>query len=260
VKKHVGLAAYETFSLILVLMALTGCSTGRVDREQSSATSMAAGSGLIRHPLPSDTQITRANYPTNLATYIPPPNQMVFCGEAVPLDNQQVWERFDREFTIVVYNNAQMYLWVKRMHRDFPWIEKRLQMLSLPDDLKYFIVEETDLLPRVWLAKIGTVRSTGLSSPASGYSQNDYEQALDLLLFKLKALRGQFPSWTLAIAAYYSGEKRLHDAITEQKINDFYPLQLPLATETNVFRIIAIKAALKNPELYGYVLPLHARY
>lgn len=185
---------------------------------------------------------------------------MVFCGEPVPLDNQEVSERFDREFTIVVYNNAQMYLWLKRMHRDFPWLEKRLQMLSLPDDLKYFIVEETDLLPRVWLSKIGAQRSTGVNSTPSGYTQSEYEQEVDIQLSKLRALRSQFPTWTLAIAAYYCGENRLHDAMSEQKLNDFYVLKLPLTTEYNVFRILAIKAALENPERYGYILPPHAWY
>ena len=241
-------------------MALTGCSTGRVDREQPSSISTASGTDLTRHPLPSGVSSTGAKYPTNLAAYIPPPNQMVFCGEPVPLDDQEVWERFDREFTIVVYNNAQMYLWLKRMHRDFPWLEKRLQMLSLPDDLKYVIVEETDLLPRVWLSKIGTQRLTGPNSTPSGYTQSAYEQAVDVELSKLRALRSQFPSWTLAIAAYYCGEKRLTDAMAQQKLTDFYLLQLPLATEYNVFRILAIKAALENPERYGYVLPPHARY
>ncbi len=258
--KHFRPTVYRTACLFLLLTVMIGCSTGRVDREKSPAASTTAASTRACSPLPDEIRPSQSDYSTNLAGYIPPPNHMVFCGEQVPLHVQEVWERFDREFTIVVYNNAQMYLWLKRMQRDFPWIEKRLHKLSLPDDLKYFIVQETDLLPRVWLAKIGTVRSTGLNSPPTGYSQSDYERALDQLLFKLKALRSQLPSWTLAIAAYHCGEKRIQDAVNAQKTNDFYHLQLPLGTETSVFRVFAIKEALQNAQQYGYILPTNARY
>ena len=258
-RKHSLRGAFEIFAFFLILTAFAGCSAKRIEQQASCALPTAEASAQTSY-FSADARTAGSHYATNLAAYIPPPQRMEFCGESVALENQEAWESFDREFTIVVYNNAQMYLWLKRMHRDFPWIEKRLQMLSLPDDLKYFVVEVTDLLPRVWLAKTGARRSTGLHSPPSGYSQSDYQRAVEVLLLKLQALHSQFSSWTLAVAAYYCGDKKLQEAIKDQKTSNPYLLHLPAGTETNIYRIIAIKAALTNPELYGYVLPAHACY
>ncbi len=79
--------------------------------------------------------------------YIAPPNSVDLCGEPVPLNRQDVYERFDKEFTLVVYNQAQVYLWLKRMERYFPAIEERLRSYNLPGDLKYVAIVESDLLP-----------------------------------------------------------------------------------------------------------------
>ena len=79
--------------------------------------------------------------------YMPAPNSIDLCGEPVPLDREDVYERFDKEFTLVVYNHAQVYLWLKRMERYFPAIEERLRYYNLPDDLKYVAIVESDLLP-----------------------------------------------------------------------------------------------------------------
>ncbi|NLI34768.1 MAG: lytic transglycosylase domain-containing protein, partial [Deltaproteobacteria bacterium] len=87
-----------------------------------------------------------AGFIPSISSYYPTPTKMDLCGEAVPLNNQDVFERFDKEFTIVVYNHAQVYLWLKRMERYFPWIEERLHRYGLPDDLKYVVVAESDLV------------------------------------------------------------------------------------------------------------------
>ena len=46
-------------------------------------------------------------YPV-MAPYFPPPDKMDLCGEPVPREHQQVMERYDREFTLVLYNHAQV--------------------------------------------------------------------------------------------------------------------------------------------------------
>ena len=37
-----------------------------------------------------------------MVTYYSPPGRIDLCGEPVPLENQEVMERFDKEFTLVV--------------------------------------------------------------------------------------------------------------------------------------------------------------
>ena len=210
-----------------------------------------------------------AGPPVLVVPYYPVPERLDLCGEEVPLDFADVRERFDREFTSIVYSHGKVYLWLKRTERYFPWIEKQLAALGLPDDLKYVAVAESDLM-------IGAVSSAGAAGPwqfmaqtaqAFGMGQSnavderyDFETSARGAFKYLKNMHGGFQNWTLSIAAYNCGEKRVQDEMRRQKRNSYYSLKLPSETERYIFRILAIKEVLSRPEKYGYVLPGGAGY
>ena len=179
--------------------------------------------------------------------YYPPPARIDFCGEPVPLERQEVLERFDREFTLVVYNDAQVYWWLKRKERYFPWIEERLRRLNLPEDLKYVAIVEIE--PPLNAPK---------RKPAD--MRHDFERSPDSAFQYLGDLYRNFKSWPLAIAAYNSGEKRIIDECRARGEGDCYQMMLPQETERYVFRILAIKAVLSEPARYGYELPKGTGY
>lgn len=204
-----------------------------------------------------------------MAPYVAPPANMDLCGEPVPLHNRDVLERFDREFTIVVYSHAQVYLWLKRAERFFPWFEEELRRRGLPDDLKYVAVAESDLqhgavspagAAGMWQFIPSTGSRYGLDQSPQLDQRYDFEMATDSALRYLADLYRRFNNWTLAIAAYNCGEKRVSDEMAFQRVSDYYQLKLPLETERYVFRILAIKAVLSNPQRYGYALPAGAGY
>ena len=201
---------------------------------------------------------------TVLAPYIPPPERMDLCGEPVPLTDPDVLERFDREFTLIVYNHAQVYLWLKRMERYFPWVEERLRYYNLPEDLKYVAIVESDLLPDAcspkgaagpWQFMPSTGASYGLEQRGSLDRRFDFERATESAFRLLSDLNRRYKNWALAMAAYNCGDKRIVDEMRAQKVSDYYHLKLPLETERYVFRVLAVKAVLGNPTQYGYVLP-----
>ena len=64
----------------------------------------------------------------------------------IPLENPQVWEMLDREFNITVWDRAQVFMYLKRAGRYFPYIEKKLSEAGMPMDLKYLAVAESALL------------------------------------------------------------------------------------------------------------------
>ena len=166
-----------------------------------------------------------------------------FCGEPVPLEKQDVLERFDKEFTLVVYNHAQVYWWLKRKDRYFPSIEERLRRLNLPDDLKYVALAESE---------------PPLNAPGKRKSVDmryDFVGSPDSALQYLGDLYRNFKSWSCAIAAYNGGEKRIMDESLAQGERDCYQMMLPQETERYLFRILAIKAVLSDPTRYGYELP-----
>jgi len=70
-----------------------------------------------------------------------------FCNEQVPLKDDAVKERFERELLISLDNGDDIILWLKRANRYFPHIEKVLKNYSMPDDLKYIAIVESSLKP-----------------------------------------------------------------------------------------------------------------
>jgi len=201
--------------------------------------------------------------------YFAPPEQLELCGETVPLDVPDVRERLDREFTIVVYSHAQVYLWLKRMQRYFPWLEKEIARNGLPSDLKYVAVAESDLQVSAsspagavgpWQFMRGTGASYGLGLSEAIDERRDFEMSSQCAFRYLRDLRELFQNWTLAVAGYNCGEKRVQDEMKRQKVSSYYSLKLPAETERYVFRILAIKEVLSHPEKYGYFLPEGAGY
>lgn len=196
--------------------------------------------------------------------YFPVPEQAEFCGEAAPLWNSDVRERFDREFTIVVHGHAQVFLWLKRVQRYFPWLEAELGRSGLPSDLRYVAVAESDLLPGASspAGAVGPwqfIRTTGLNyglvQKEGVDERRDFEKATRSAFRYLQDLHRMFGNWTLAAAAYNCGENRVMEEMKKQKGDSYYMLKLPPETERYVFRILAIKEVLAHPQKYGYYLP-----
>jgi hypothetical protein len=206
---------------------------------------------------------------TWMVPYFDLPEKSDLCGESVPLRSSDVRERFDREFTIVTQSHAQVYLWLKRTERYFPWIEKQLASRGLPEDLKYVTVAESDLMTSAvshagaagpWQFMAGTAANYGITESAAVDERYDFEKSAEAAFGYLKDLHDLFQNWTLAIAAYNCGERRIQAEIGRQNVGSYYSLKLPQETERYVFRILAIKEVLRNPQKYGYNLPKGAGY
>ncbi len=195
---------------------------------------------------------------------VPLPDVLFLCGEPVPLDRREVREMLDRELSISVWNQAQVFMWLKRAGRYFPHIEKRLVEEGLPDDLKYLAVAESALIMNIrssmgamgaWQFMPGTARQVGLRYDTMIDERRDFEKSTTAALQYLKKLREMFGNWALAMAAYNCGKTRLRDAMNKQRADSFYRLSLPLETERYIYRIASIKLILEDPARYGYSMP-----
>lgn len=193
----------------------------------------------------------------------PLPEFLSLCGDPVPLNNPQIWERLDREFTISVWDRAQVFMWMKRAGRYFPFIEKKLEAAQMPDDLKYLALAESALIGYVrshagakgyWQFMTRTARRNGLRKDRMVDERLNFERSTEAALRYLSRLKEMFGSWTLAMAAYNCGETRLKREIKEQRVKDYYRLNLPIETERYIFRIAAIKIIMENPDRYGFRL------
>lgn len=212
------------------------------------------------------------NAPPAPSWYVPCfrlPSKASFCGEPVPLGSWDVRDRFDREFTIVTQSHAQVYLWLKREQRYFPWLDGMLARMGLPSDLKYVAVAESNLMSYAvssagatgpWQFMASTACRYGMTCNSVIDDRYDFEKSATAAFRYLKHLHDVFHNWTLAAAAYNCGEKRIEDAIKLDRSDSYYNLVLPIETERYIFRILAIKQVMEHPEKYGYYLPRGAGY
>ena len=253
--RRFGIAA----AVLGLFVGICGCAS-----VHTPTTAQTASAQEKQAAAPPTVPTTPTAAPVVNAPYFPAPNYIELCGEPVPLQMQEVYERFDKEFTLVVYNHAQVYLWLKRMERYFPAIEERLRYYNLPDDLKWVAIVESDLVPNVcspkgaagpWQFMPSTGSAYGLAQRGSVDKRYDFECSTDSAFLYLNDLYKRYRNWSLAIAAYNCGDKRILDESRSQGVRDYYHLKLPQETERYVFRILAIKAVLSNPAQYGYNLP-----
>jgi membrane-bound lytic murein transglycosylase D len=188
---------------------------------------------------------------------------LTFCNEPVPLSDPDVKERLERELLVSLDSRDDVILWLKRSNRYFPHIEKVLKNNSLPDDLKYIVIAESSLKPLATSNKGAVGFWQFIESTGNKYGMkinNDIDERRNFFISTeaainyLKDLHTIFNSWTLAAAAYNMGEEGLKTEMLMQKVNNYYQLYLNQETQRYVFRILAAKIILSNPEKYGYYL------
>jgi hypothetical protein len=191
------------------------------------------------------------------------PKEVSLCGEYFPLEDRNVWENLDREFLVALSSEVKVLLWVKRARRYFPFIEKRLKEMGLPDDLKYVAITESGLRPEavsssgaagIWQFIPSTGEKYGMRKNRSIDERFDFFKATEGALDYLGGLYEEFKSWTLSMAAYNVGENRVRREIDLQKTTNYFYLDLPLETKRYVYKIAVAKIILSDPGKYGYVL------
>jgi hypothetical protein len=191
------------------------------------------------------------------------PTELEFCGERVPLDDFYIREDWEREFLLVLAQDYQNILYLKRAPKYFPLIESELKARNLPEDLKYIAVAESALREEitssagaqgVWQFVPATAQHYGLRVDKEIDERNNVEKATVAAFAYFEFLYNKFGNWTLAAAAYNSGENGLARRMEEQEVGNYYDLYLNSETSRYLFRILAIKEIMQHPEKYGYDL------
>lgn len=169
----------------------------------------------------------------------------------------------------MLWDRAQVILWLKRSNRYMPHIEKMLKENRMPEDLKYLPIVESGLLPHsgshkgaigFWQFISETGRKYGLKINTRIDERRNFFASTDAAMRYLKELYAMFGSWTLSAAAYNMGEKGLESEMLIQKSNHYYQLYLPLETQRYILRIVTAKLILSNPERYGFNLKKEDMY
>ncbi|MDR1725231.1 MAG: lytic transglycosylase domain-containing protein [Bacteroidales bacterium] len=217
----------------------------------------------------SDIQLYKKTVKEKYHNFAPPiPETMTFCGEKVPLEYAAIRESLDRELTIIMYQHSQTFLILKKTTRFFPQIEPILKQNNVPSDLKYLCVAESALsnvaspakAEGFWQFIANTAKKYGLETGEEYDERYDLAKATAAAAKYLSTLNKQFQSWTLACAAFNCGENGLTKRLSEQDINNYWHLSLNNETARYVFRILAYKLVIENPQQYGFYIRLKDCY
>ncbi len=188
------------------------------------------------------------------------PRELTFAGEEVPVHLLDVKEKMDRELLVNTYWQSQTMLLVKRSNRWFPVIEKILEEQGVPEDFKYLALIESGLTQVVspagavgfWQLMKSAARERGLEVNGSIDERYHIEKSTLAACKYLKEARERFGSWTLAAASYNMGMAGLSKQMNRQKATNYYDLVLNEETSRYVFRILAGKLIVGNPESFGF--------
>ncbi len=190
------------------------------------------------------------------------PDTMSFAGEKVPLSTYYVHEGLDLEVITNMYRHSSTMLYFKRANRYFPIIEPILKKNGIPSDFKYLCVIESGLTNATSPAKAqgfwqfipSTGANYGLTVNDEIDMRNNLTASTEAACKYIRSLYNKFHSWTAAAAAYNCGENGLARRISKQSTDNYYDLWLNSETSRYVYRILAMKLIMQNPQKYGFHL------
>ncbi len=183
-----------------------------------------------------------------------------FAGESLPLDNFDVRERLMRELTVNAHYHSGTSENLKKAVRFFPVIELILEENGLPTDLKYLSVAESNLSNAVspagakgfWQFMKPSAQQYGLQVNSEVDERYHLEKATKAACQYFKYLHKRYGNWTNAAAAYNVGPTRFSREKGLQRMDSYYDMNLNVETGRYLFRVVAIKEVMKNPEEFGF--------
>jgi hypothetical protein len=206
---------------------------------------------------------------THLFTPVELPEKLTFAGEKVPMEYYDVRENLDRELLSTVYFHSQTIRYIKNAPRYFSVIEPILKSNGIPEDFKYLCVAESGFDPRavspakavgLWQILESSAKENGLEINGEVDERYHIEKSTEAACRILKSAYLKFGSWSLVAASYNGGRAFLDRQITNQKVNSYYDLLFGEETTRYVFRILALKLVMENPEEYGFQIEKNQLY
>lgn len=190
------------------------------------------------------------------------PENVTFAGEAVPMDDPEVYERLDRELNVTGYWHSNTIQNLKLANRWFPVIEKTLKENGVPDDFKFLAMAESGLRNVIspsnahgyWQFLEATAEHYGLVVNAEVDERYDMEKSTVAACKYFKDAYARFGNWTLAAASYNAGMGAIEGAVGYQDENSYYDLYFREETSRYVFRALAFKTIYNHTQEYGFFL------
>ncbi len=246
------------YFLLFTLLPFVGCSS-----PDSNAIARDAEAFVANKPARNDTT------PPQRIALPPLPKTLTFAGETVPLDREEVREALEYELTVNTFRHSSTIGILRRIERWRPLIEKTLSENEVPTDFIYLAVAESEFdnnarspagAVGMWQFMPPTARDYGMHIDADADMRRDPRLATEAASGYLKWAHARLKDWTLVATAYNRGLTGTQNAMRDQQTDNFWDLYLNPETARYLYRILAFKVILENPESYGFFLATAGQY
>jgi len=189
------------------------------------------------------------------------PKNLNFAGEKVPVEENDIKERIDRELLVNTYWQSNGLLYFKRANKYFPIIEPILKEYGIPDDFKFVALIESGLqnvtspagAKGFWQLMPETAKENNLEVNDNVDERYNIEKSTVAACKYLLDAKENLGNWTLTAASYNAGKAGISKRMEAQHVTSYYDLLLVDETERYLPRIVAVKEILNNPVKYGFI-------
>ncbi|POY39291.1 hypothetical protein C3K47_01995 [Solitalea longa] len=235
--KEIGMKKH--FSLCALLIAFSG-------------TLFAAGEKPGKVDDPNSPTLMRSLEYKNSQSYLI--EALTFSGEAVPFDNDEVYEKFLSNLNKRISSSFIDHIetissaW-------FPIIEPILEQYGIPEDFKFIPAIESGFKKNArsiagavgyWQFMPATARAYGLRVNKKVDDRKNLEKSTIAACRYLNDLYEELGSWTLVAAAYNVGHGALQSAMNRQNEEGYFDLKLNKETSNYVYKVLVFKHILEN--------------
>lgn len=196
------------------------------------------------------------------------PKSMLFFGKRINLVDEDIRERLDREIITNVFFQSSTTFALKRANRYFPEIERILEDENVPEDFKYLAVIESNLSEVTspvgangfWQFMPFTAKEYGLVINDEVDERLNLSKSTHAACTFIKNAHQLFGDWVNACASYNRGIGGLQSDMKWQNTDHYFDTELNNETGRYVFRIMAMKLIMENPQKYGFDIPKSQLY
>ena len=197
------------------------------------------------------------------------PKIIVFAGDTIRFDRQDIYERMDRELISFTYMHTNSTLMLKRSERIFAKVVPILRANGVPEDLKYLMAIESNFDPKalssagaagLWQFTKSTAKEYGLEVSSEVDERYHIEkETVAACKYLLKAY-DKYGDWMTVAASYHGGQNGISKRIENQRQRKAMDLWLVEETSRYMFRILTAKMFFEDPTSFGFYVREKDKY
>ena len=187
-------------------------------------------------------------------------DSLYFAGELVPLSDERVKQKIEKELYLLTYFRSSTRKLLRKMDYWLPSFEPIIQQYHVPADFKYMVVIESNLANVIsnksavgfWQFRKSTAQENGLIVNEQLDQRYDQLNSTIAASQHLRRMYRRLGSWTNAAASYNMGLNGFIKQQKTQRKKSYYDLQLNKETGRYVYKMIALKIIDDNRKSYHF--------